>query len=68
VSGAFTYRIPDPNQVNKMTAVRSAAAFMERTIEDLVPAGPEQTLALRQLQLVTYWSNTGIMFPEGSLS
>lgn len=63
----FEYLKPTQEQLVVMEAARTAAAQYADRLEDLLPAGPDKTYALRKLREVAMWANVAITRqPDGS--
>lgn len=56
----FGYLVPTPEQNSRMNDARRSADAYGRTIETVVPDGPDKTYALRKLREVAMWVNVAI--------
>jgi hypothetical protein len=56
----FEYLKPTETQLQTMDALRAAAARYYRTLDDLIPYGPDKTYILRQLRGIAMWANMAI--------
>jgi hypothetical protein len=56
----FGYLKPSDEQVNTMALAREAAATYAKTLDDLLPEGPDKTYTLRKLREVAMWANVAI--------
>ena len=57
---AFTYHAPKEGQPEKYQAIRSKAKELAYLIDDLVPVGREQNLAITKIEEAVMWANAGI--------
>lgn len=60
IENNFTYHAPKPGQPEKYEAIREKAKELAYMIDELVPPGREQSLAMTKLEECTMWANTGI--------
>lgn len=56
----FEYMQPSPGQISRMNEARAAVKLYADAIEKIVPPGPDQTYALRQLREVAMWVNIAL--------
>lgn len=56
----FTYHAPKADQPQKYTALRSKGLELAQLIEEMVPEGREQSLALTKIEEAVMWANAGI--------
>ena len=56
----FTYHAPDGFQASLYPIIRKKAKELAYFIDDYVPKGREQSLALTKLEEVVMWANAGI--------
>lgn len=56
----FEYLKPTTEQLAQMHAVRTAAAQYARSIDSVVPEGPDKTYILRKLRELAMWVNVAI--------
>lgn len=64
IDNSFTYHAPKENQIPRYEALRSKAKELAELIRDTVPASPEQTLAIRELEASVMWANKAIACNE----
>ena len=57
----FTYHAPSSVQVEDMNTLRALARNLAKGIEQLVPAGADQTAAIRKLRECIMTANAGII-------
>lgn len=63
----FGYLNPTENQKDDMERCRGAAATYAKTIEQVVPDGPDKTYIIRKLREVAMWVNVSITRgPDGT--
>lgn len=63
----FEYLKPTDGQVETMAKVRGDAATFAKTLQALLPDGPDKTYALRKFREVAMWANIAITRqPDGS--
>lgn len=63
----FEYLKPTDAQVETMSKVRGACANLARTMDELIPDGPDKTCLLRKFREVAMWANIAITRqPDGS--
>lgn len=60
IENNFTYHAPKPGQPEKYEAIREKAKELAYMIDELVPPGREQSLAMTKLEECTMWANAGI--------
>ncbi len=66
-SSTFEYLKPTDDQIETMAKVRGDAASFAKTLEALLPDGPDKTYALRKFREVSMWANIAITRqPDGS--
>lgn len=66
-SSTFEYLKPTDDQVETMAKVRGDARTFARTLEALLPDGPDKTYTLRKFREVAMWANIAITRqPDGS--
>ncbi len=66
-SSTFEYLKPTEGQIETMAKVRGDAATFARTLEALLPDGPDKTYTLRKFREVCMWANVAITRqPDGS--
>ena len=56
----FKHHIPTQEKVAQYQNLRDAAKGLAHLINDLVPDGREQALALTNLEQAIFWANAGI--------
>jgi hypothetical protein len=62
----FTYHPPrNDREVAEHQAIRDAGKALAQMIEDVVPASPQQTLAIRKCQEAVMWGNAGLACNRG---
>lgn len=63
----FQYLKPTDEQLTIMEEARAASALYARTIEAIIPDGPDKTYMLRKFREVAMWANIAITRnPDGS--
>ena len=63
----FAYLTPSAGQIETMAKVRGDAATFARTLEALLPDGPDKTYTLRKFREVAMWANIAITRqPDGT--
>lgn len=63
----FNYITPSQEQLAQMRQARKAAAEYAKTIDQIVPEGPDKTYLLRKLREVSMWVNITITRqPDGT--
>lgn len=63
----FEYLKPTEGQVETMAKVRGDAATFAKTLQALLPDGPDKTYALRKFREVAMWANIAITRqPDGA--
>lgn len=60
IDNVFTYHPPVGDQVERYQDIRTAGRQIAHVIDELVPDGPEKTLAIRKIQEGVMWANAGI--------
>lgn len=66
-SSTFEYLKPTDAQIETMAKVRGDAASFAKTLDALLPDGPDKTHALRKFREVAMWANIAITrHPDGS--
>ena len=60
LESAFTYHAPKEGQPAKYQAIRDKAKELAYLIDDLVPVGREQNLAITKIEEAVMWANAGI--------
>lgn len=66
-NSTFEYLKPTPDQTETMAKFRGDAASFAKTIEALIPDGPDKTYMLRKFREVAMWGNIAITRqPDGS--
>lgn len=61
IDNVFSYHPPtNPEQVETYQDVRTAGKQLAHVVDELVPDGPEKTLAIRKIQEAVMWANAGI--------
>lgn len=66
-SSTFEYLKPSNDQIETMAKVRGDAATFARTLEALLPDGPDKTYTIRKFREVAMWANIVITRqPDGS--
>jgi hypothetical protein len=61
IDNAFTYHPPTgPAQVETYQDIRTAGRQLAHVVDEMVPDGPEKTLAIRKIQEAVMWANAGI--------
>jgi len=63
----FTYQTPTPEAKERHSYIDASAQSFAKDILDNVPECPEQTLAIRHLQMARMWSNAGIALNHDKL-
>ena len=61
----FTYHAPSPEQLVAYEKLRSDARIFANTINELVPDGPDKTVAIRKLRECTMTANAAIACNQG---
>ena len=56
----FEYLKPTDKQLHDMGRLRAAAASYARTLEEILPAGPDTTFILRAHRANSMWANVCI--------
>ena len=56
----FEYLKPTDGQLADMQAFRSEASDFAKTIEGLIPDGPDKTYVMRKFREVCMWANVAI--------
>ena len=64
IENNFTYHTPKMDMIKKFEMLRNKAKELGLLINELVPAGREQSLAQTKLQEVIMWANAGIVIPK----
>lgn len=64
IENNFTYHSPKEDMPQKFQTLRNKAKELALLINELVPAGREQSLAQTKLQEVIMWANAGISIPK----
>lgn len=63
----FEYLKPTDEQIVIMNEFRAATSLYARTVEALIPDGPDKTYMLRKVREVGMWGNVAITRqPDGS--
>lgn len=63
----FEYLKPTEGQIETMAKVRGDAATFAKTMEALLPDGPDKTYAMRKFREVAMWANIAITRqPDGA--
>lgn len=63
----FEYLKPTDEQLAQMSAFRSEASDFAKTIEGLIPDGPDKTYIMRKFREVCMWANVAITRqPDGA--
>lgn len=60
IDNVFTYHPPVGDQVDRHQAIREGGKTLAHLFDDLMPDGPEKTLAIRKIQEGVMWANAGI--------
>ena len=60
----FTYHPPVGNQGDRYSSIRNAGLEFARFINEVTPASPEQTLAIRDVQRAVMMANAAIALNE----
>lgn len=64
INNLFSYHSPKGDQTERYNRIREKAREFAHLINDNTPSGAEQTLAIRQLHLVTMHANSAIAVNE----
>lgn len=63
----FEYLTPTDDQIVIMATLRAEAAHFAKTLDTLIPDGPDKTYLLRKFREVAMWVNIAITRnPDGS--
>lgn len=60
IENRFTYHKPEENKIGKFETIREQAKELAYLINEYVPTGREQALALTKLEEMVMWANAGI--------
>jgi len=66
IENIFSYHAPNDDQQKRLGMVRQVAKYLARTIEECVPAGADQTAAIRKVREAVMTANAGIVL-DGKL-
>ncbi len=56
----FEYLKPTAEQIDNMSALRSASAHYARMVDDLLPDGADKTYILRRIRETAMWINVAV--------
>lgn len=64
IENLFSYHSPKRDQASRYNLIREKAKEFAHVINENTPSSAEQTLAIRQLHLVTMYANSAIAVNE----
>jgi hypothetical protein len=64
IENLFSYHKPQGNQQERYTKIRAAAKAFAEVVAECAPQSPEQTLAIRSIQMASMQANAAIACNE----